>query len=77
MKIARDDTWRKAGQDAGSVIADPLLVVAAKDDFRLRTGSPAAPLGFYRIPVEKIGPYRDELRATWPIREAAVVRERE
>ena len=70
------DTWRKAGEDSGSAIADPLFVDAAKDDYRLRAGSPAAALGFERIPVEKIGPYGDELRATWPIVEAAGARER-
>jgi hypothetical protein len=70
------DTWRKAGEDAGSLIADPLFVDAAKDDYRLRAESPAAKLKFVRIPVEKIGPYSDELRATWPIREAAGARER-
>jgi hypothetical protein len=68
--------WRKAGQDAGTLIADPLFVDAAKDDYRLRARSPAAKLGFERIPVEKIGPYQDELRATWPIVEAAGARER-
>jgi hypothetical protein len=70
------DTWRNAGQDAGSLIADPLFVDAAKGDYRLRARSPAAGFGFERIPVEKIGPYRDKLRATWPIVEAAGVRER-
>jgi hypothetical protein len=70
------DAWRKAGQDAGSLIADPQFVDAAKDDYRLRGGSPATRLGFERIPVEKIGPYQDELRATWPIVEAAGARER-
>ena len=45
------------------------------DDYRLRPGSPAFELGFQPIPVENIGPYRDELRATWPIVEAAGLRE--
>jgi hypothetical protein len=33
-------------------------------------------LGFQPIPVEKIGPYRDELRASWPIVEAEGAREK-
>ncbi len=33
-------------------------------------GSPALALGFKPIPVAKIGPYKDELRASWPIQEA-------
>jgi hypothetical protein len=68
--------WLSFGADRDSVIADPLFVDAAKDDYRLRPESPAWKLGFERIPVEKIGPYADELRASWPIVEAEGVRER-
>jgi len=50
------DQWREAGHDRNSVIADPLFMDAAKDDYRLRPESPAWKLGFQRIPVEKIGP---------------------
>ncbi len=49
--------------------ADPGFVDAAAMDFRLRDDSVVyreVP-GFERIPFEKIGPYRDELRASWPI----------
>jgi hypothetical protein len=46
---------------------DPRFVNAAKGDFRLREDSPAWKLGFERIPVEKIGLYKDDLRATWPV----------
>jgi hypothetical protein len=38
-------------------------------DFRLRDDSPAWQVGFERIPFERIGPYADELRASWPVRE--------
>ena len=48
--------WRAAGFDATSVVADPLFVDAAADDYRLQPGSPALPLGFVPIPVAKIGP---------------------
>jgi parallel beta-helix repeat protein len=53
--------------DQHSVVADPLFVAPARDDFRLRADSPAFKLGFQPIPVEKIGPYADPLRATWPV----------
>ncbi len=64
------DKWRALGKDSHSVLADPLLVDPARGDFRLRPNSPALKLGFKPIPVEKIGPYESELRASWPIREA-------
>ena len=63
--------WLKTGQDAHSVLADPLFVDPARRDYRLRPASPALKLGFKPIPLERIGPYRDQLRATWPIIEAA------
>ena len=69
------EEWQKRGFDTHSVVADPLFVDAAKDDYRLRPESPALKLGFTPIPVEKIGPYADPLRASWPIVEAPGVRE--
>jgi len=47
--------WRQSGQDTHSVLADPLFVNPAKDDYRLRPGSPALGLGFEPIPVHRIG----------------------
>jgi hypothetical protein len=67
--------WQKAGADVHSVVADPRFVDAAHGDYRLRPDSPALKLGFHPIPVDKIGPYRDELRASWPIVEAEGARE--
>lgn len=48
--------WLEAGHDRNSVVADPLFVNPAKDDYRLKPESPAWKLGFQQIPVEKIGP---------------------
>ena len=46
---------------------DPHFLDAATQDFRLKEDSPAFKLGFQPIPVEKIGPYEDARRASWPI----------
>jgi hypothetical protein len=46
---------------------DPHFVDAANLNFQLRADSPAFRLGFQHIAVEKIGLYRDERRASWPI----------
>ena len=75
MKEQTWKEWQKAGHDQHSVVADPLFVNAAKDDYRLQANSPAFKLGFKPIPIEKIGPYRDELRASWPIVEVEGARE--
>jgi len=69
-------SWQTLGMDRHSLIADPLFVDPARDDYRLRPESPAFGLGFQPIPVDKIGPYQDELRASWPIVEAEGAREK-
>lgn len=69
------EAWQMAGADTHSLIADPLFTDPARGDFTLKPGSPAFSLGFEPIPFHKIGPYADDARATWPIREAAGVRE--
>ncbi|MBN2449530.1 MAG: right-handed parallel beta-helix repeat-containing protein, partial [Lentisphaeria bacterium] len=53
--------WLELGFDRHSVIADPLFVDPAADDYRLRPESPALRLGFRPIPVDEIGAdaYRD------------------
>ncbi len=67
--------WQELGFDRDSLVADPLFVDPARDDYRLRPESPAFKLGFKPIPVEQIGPYEHPLRATWPIVEAPGARE--
>ena len=67
--------WRAEGQDQHSMVADPLFVNSLKDDYRLKPDSPAFKLGFKPIPFEKIGPYADPLRASWPIIEGPGARD--
>ncbi len=40
------ENWRARGHDLHSLIADPLFVAPREWDFRLKTDSPALPLGF-------------------------------
>lgn len=69
-------SWQRLGNDKHSVVADPQFVDFDRDDFRLKETSPAFGLGFKPIPVDRIGPYEDELRASWPIVEAEGAREK-
>ena len=69
-------SWQSLGFDVKSVVADPMFVDRDKDDYRLRPESPALKLGFRSIPLDKIGPYADDLRASWPIVEAEGAREK-
>ena len=64
------ESWQAAGMDKHSVVADPLFIDPEHDNYRLKPQSPALQLGFEPIPLEKIGPYQDALRASWPIVEA-------
>ena len=49
---------------------DPRFVDATAQNFQLRHDSPAWKIGFQRIPIEKIGLYPSEDRASWPVRDA-------
>lgn len=75
VALSEWEAWQALGLDRHSVIADPQFVDRAADDYRLRPGSPALALGFQPIPVDKIGPYQDDLRASWPIVQARGARE--
>jgi parallel beta-helix repeat protein len=67
--------WQQAGFDVNSVLADPLFVNAAQDDYRLKPESPAFKLGFERadlgqVPsckchIEKLAPVFFESKP-WP-----------
>ncbi len=69
------EAWQALGLDTHSVMADPLFVDADADDYRLKPESPAFALGFEPIPVDQIGPYEDDRRASWPIVQAPGARE--
>ena len=61
--------WRKRGFDRNSLIADPLFVDPARDDYSLRPESPAFQLDFEPIDTSTVGLLGDRCRC--PIRPAA------
>jgi hypothetical protein len=48
--------WQATGRDRNSVIADPLFVDAAHNDFRLKPESPAFKIGFKPFDIAQAGP---------------------
>ena len=69
-KLLTWEEWQEMGGGEGSIIDDPLFMDLENGDYRLRPESPALKLGFQQIPVDEIGPYQDDLRASWPVVEA-------
>ncbi len=47
--------WQQRGQDAHSLVADPLFADPAHGDFTLKPGSPAAKIGFQPIDRSQLG----------------------
>jgi hypothetical protein len=48
--------WQDAGWDKNGIVADPLFMDVAKDDFRLKPESPAIKkLGFKPLPIDQMG----------------------
>ncbi len=76
--ICVGDTWDRISEGAMPYVAlegnlidqDPHFLDPDSLDFQLRDDSPAFDLGFQRIPIEEIGLYEDELRASWPVQHA-------
>ncbi len=67
--------WQQAGQDAGSLVADPMFADPAAGDFTLAADSPVVALGWQPIDPTKAGPRgptpKDDLApvpSIWPER---------
>ncbi len=48
--------WQERGHDRHSLVADPLFVAPQRDDFQLRSQSPAFKLGFRPFDLSGVGP---------------------
>jgi hypothetical protein len=46
--------WQEAGHDANALVADPLFVDAAHDDYSLKPDSPAFKLGFQKLDLTRV-----------------------
>ncbi len=68
------EAWLEAGQDADSIVGDPLFVDPKKGDYRLKPDSPALKLGFKELPYDKMGLKVTKFRPVLPV-EAEGLRE--
>ncbi|MBU0718823.1 MAG: right-handed parallel beta-helix repeat-containing protein, partial [Planctomycetes bacterium] len=60
------EEWQATGQDAHSIIADPLFVDPAAGDYRLKEGSPAAKIGFEPFDYSQAGRITQTVPQTVP-----------
>jgi hypothetical protein len=67
--------WRLMGQDAGSLVTNPLFLDAANRDYRLQPSSPAIGLGIRQVDLSGVGLYESRDRYSWPRPEVPVYRE--
>ena len=56
------EAWQKTGQDAGSLLADPLLKDPQRPQLGLKPESPAFKIGFKQIDMSTVGPRPKALR---------------
>jgi hypothetical protein len=67
VKMSEWQAWQNLGWDKNSMVADPQFENAAKDDFRLKTGSPAIrQIGFVPLPIDEMGLVQDKWRTPIP-----------
>ena len=52
--------WQAQGNDANSIIADPMFVDAENYDFHLKADSPALKIGFKPFDFTKAGVYGEQ-----------------
>ena len=62
LSTANDFVRKLVTMEDNLTEGDPGLIAPQTGDFRLKEDSPARTLGFKPIPLDKIGPYRDEDR---------------
>ncbi len=61
------EDWLRQHFDSGALHVDPQFFRPQDDDYRLQPTSPALKeIAFVPIPVERIGLYQNEFRASWP-----------